>query len=135
MKKWEKWIDDLSTGDKVIVVTRRIALPDLKEVCRIVKTSANFITVAYGDKQIRFIRFSKECQRETEVTDKWTSGRNFIQWTQEAEDLILERKEKDKKIWFIRMFMNRKFTGDELLQIYSCMTPEVMKIGKEIVDK
>lgn len=130
MKKWEKWIDDLSTGDKVIVVTRRIGLPDLEEVCRIVKTSANFITVAYGDKQIRFIRFNKEWQRETGVTDKWTSGRNFIQWTQEAEDLILERKKKDKKIWFIREFMDRRFNDDELLKIYSLLTPEAMKMGK-----
>lgn len=127
MEKWEKWIDDLSTGDKVIVVTRRIGLPDLEEVCRIVKTSANFITVAYGDKQIRF---SKEWQRETGVTDKWTSGRNFIQWTQEAEDLILERKKKDKKIWFIREFMDRRFNDDELLKIYSLLTPEAMKMGK-----
>lgn len=127
MKKWEKWIDDLSTGDKVIVVTRRRVLPDLEEVCRIVKTSANFITVAYGDKPIRF---SKECQRETGVTDKWTSGRNFIQWTQEAEDLILEKKEKDKKIWFIREFMDRRFNDDELLKIYSLLTPEAMKMGK-----
>lgn len=129
MKKWEKWIDDLSTGDKVIVVTRRIGLPDLEEVCRIVKTSANFITVAYGDKQ-RIIRFNKEWQRETGVTDKWTSGRNFIQWTQEAEDLILERKKKDKKIWFIREFMDRRFNDDELLKIYSLLTPEAMKMGK-----
>ena len=127
MKKWEKWIDDLSTGDKVIVVTRRIGLPDLEEVCRIVKTSANFITVAYGDKQIRF---SKECQRETGVTEKWTYPRNFIQWTQEAEDLILERKKKDKKIWFIREFMDRRFNDDELLKIYSLLTPEAMKMGK-----
>lgn len=127
MKKWEKWIDDLSTGDKVIVVTQRRVLPDLEEVCRIVKTSANFITVAYGDKQIRF---SKECQRETGVKDKLTSGRNFIQWTQEAEDLILERKKKDKKIWFIREFMDRRFNDDELLKIYSLLTPEAMKMGK-----
>lgn len=127
MKKWEKWIDDLSTSDKVIVVTRRGVLPDLEEVCRIVKTSANFITVAYMDKQIRF---NKECQRETGVTDKWTSGRNFIQWTQEAKDLILERKEKDKKIWFIREFMDRRFNDDELLKIYSLLTPEAMKMGK-----
>lgn len=129
MEKWEKWIDDLSIGDKVIVVTRRIGLPDLEEVCRIVKTSANFITVAYGDKQ-RIIRFNKEWQRETGVTDKWTSGRNFIQWTQEAEDLILERKKKDKKIWFIREFMDRRFNDDELLKIYSLLTPEAMKMGK-----
>lgn len=127
MEKWEKWIDDLSTGDKVIVVTRRRVLPDLEEVCRIVKTSANFITVAYGDKQIRF---NKECQRETGVTDKWTSGRNFIQWTQEAEDLILERKNKDEKIGFIREFMDRRFNDDELLKIYSLLTPEAMKMGK-----
>lgn len=130
MKKWEKWIDDLSTGDKVIVVTRRRVLPDLEEVCRIVKTSANFITVAYGDKQIRFIRFNKEWQRETGVTDKWASGRNFIQWSQEAEDLILEREMKDKKIWFIREFMDRRFNDDELLKIYSLLTPEAMKMGK-----
>ena len=129
MKKWEKWIDDLSTGDKVIVVTRRIGLPNLEEVCRIVKTSANFITVAYGDKQ-RIIRFNKEWQRETGVTDKWASGRNFIQWNQEAEDLILERKKKDKKIWFIREFMDRRFNDDELLKIYSLLTPEAMKMGK-----
>lgn len=127
MEKWGKWIDDLSTGDKVIVVTRSGALPDSEEVCRIIGTSANFITVAYGKEKIRF---SKECQRETGVKNKWTPSRNFIQWSQEGEDLMHERKEKDKKIWFISEFMDRRFNDDELLKIYSLLTPEVMKMGK-----
>lgn len=126
----ENWVIELTTGDKVIVVTHRSFLPKLEEVYRIVRTTQNFIEVA-SEREER-IKFNKRSKYEVPIQKELF--KTFVQWTQELEDAICKQMERDKNIAFTKKFIGgfRKFSEAELLAIYECLTPEVMRMGRQL---